>query len=90
MVLPSPMPAPNKRPAKPAPPKQDDSPSLGKRSAPDDDDIESSQPAKKIARSLPNGPATPSKRRKLEEDGLVLLEEQNEKVDDDDAVIVLD
>ncbi|KZV61476.1 hypothetical protein PENSPDRAFT_643315 [Peniophora sp. CONT] len=91
MLLPSIMPSPAKRPAKPAPPPPASPAALGKRSAPDDDDIEAAQPAKKVARGsgLPNGPPTPSKRRMLEEDGLVLLE-QGEKVDDDDDVIVLD
>ncbi|VDC03017.1 unnamed protein product, partial [Peniophora sp. CBMAI 1063] len=90
MILPSPMPTPAKRPVKPAPKVEASSAaSLGKRGAPDDD-IESSQPAKKVARGLPSGPATSNKRRPLEEDERVLLEEQNEKVDDDDAVIELD
>ncbi|KAI0036331.1 hypothetical protein K488DRAFT_39149, partial [Vararia minispora EC-137] len=86
-VLPSPMPIPARRPPKPkeptplpaavrTPPRH----SL-KRAAPDDDDVETMQPAKKVAKGTL--PGTPSKRRQLEHDGVVVLDAEGEVVDDD-------
>lgn len=66
-----------------------------KRTAPDDDDIaEIELPVAK--RSRTNGapstalPESPSKKRKLEEDGWVLLNSVNDKIDKDDDVIEID
>lgn len=92
VVLPSPMPAPAKRPAKPMPktPEPASPRTSLKRPAPHDDDFEASQPAKKLARTPTHG--SPSKRRQLEDDGLVILEKQGEAVedDDDDDVIIIE
>lgn len=66
-------------------------PTAVKRSAPDDDD--DVEPAAKRVKTngamwSPSGLiTTPSKKRKLEEDGLILLEDATEKLDDDVIVI---
>ena len=59
-----------------------------KRAAPDDDDEVVEEPPAKRPRtngagsvSLPNVPFSPSKKRKLDEDGILLLETADEKVD---------
>ncbi|KAI0317545.1 hypothetical protein OF83DRAFT_1283338 [Amylostereum chailletii] len=86
MILPSPLPHPAKKPPKPKPvPETPPRVSL-KRSAPDDDEVELAEgPAKRLKTS---GPGSPNKRRKLEADGLVMLEKQDEEMEDD--IIVLD
>ncbi|KAL1712600.1 hypothetical protein EV715DRAFT_259401 [Schizophyllum commune] len=92
--LPSPFPSVPKRarektpvPAKtPTPPRA----SL-KRSAPEDDDVV--EPAAKKVKGA-NGTAvpdaSPSKKRRLEEDGLILLDSAVETLEDDDVIIVDD
>ena len=95
MILPSPMPVPAKRPPKaklesfvPTTPPRTPTRVPLKRGAPEDDNIEERQPAKKLAKGVqPFG--SPSKRKRLEDDGLVILEIEGEVVEDDD-VIVLD
>ena len=74
-----------------------------KRAAPDeaDDDIEISEPPAKraktngtdVASALPASvtvPVTPRKKRKLDEDGILLLESKDERVEDDDEVEVIE
>jgi ubiquitin-like 1-activating enzyme E1 B len=84
-ILPSPLPSPprlEKRPPTPPP-----APSR-KRSAPDDEIAEVEPLAKRVKTST-NGTTTlpviasPSKRRKLEEDGLLMLSSKDDKIDDD-------
>ncbi|KAA1477921.1 hypothetical protein DENSPDRAFT_809164 [Dentipellis sp. KUC8613] len=92
-ILPSPLPKPAKKVKRPPPaPSTPPPPASGslKRSAPVDDDIVEQPPAKRTKTVETNGTAasySPSKKRKLDEDGLVMLE-QDEKMDDD--VIVID
>jgi ubiquitin-like 1-activating enzyme E1 B len=60
-------------------------PSL-KRSAPDDDVIDLEPSSKRIKTNgqlPPNVISSPSKRRRLEEDGLLLLDGANDKLEDD-------
>lgn len=68
------------RPATPPPP------ASKKRAAPDDDDV----PAAKRARTADRLPAdlvfSPSKKKRLEEDGLIMLDTADEKVEDDDII----
>lgn len=81
--------------AKPSTPSPDDeveptTPSR-KRPAAELDDAEG-RPSK---RPKPNGApavnmASPSKKRRLEEDGLLLLETRDEKIDDDPELITID
>jgi ubiquitin-like 1-activating enzyme E1 B len=63
-----------------------------KRTAPDDDDIEVEPLAKRAkingATSLEFG--SPGKKRRLEEDGLVMLDSATDKIDDKDNVIEID
>ncbi|OAX41827.1 hypothetical protein K503DRAFT_790531 [Rhizopogon vinicolor AM-OR11-026] len=84
-ILPSPLPSPprlEKRASAPPP-----APSR-KRSAPDDE-IGEVKPLAKRAKTDTNGTATlpviasPSKRRKLEEDGLLMLSSKDDKIEDD-------
>ncbi|KAJ8592554.1 hypothetical protein M405DRAFT_787349 [Rhizopogon salebrosus TDB-379] len=84
-ILPSPLPSPprlEKRPPTPPP-----APSR-KRSAPDDEIAEVEPLAKRVKTST-NGTTTlpviasPSKRRRLEEDGLLMLSSKDDKIDDD-------
>lgn len=96
-MLPYPLP----RPSRTVKPKE--TPSL-KRAAPDngdeDDIMVEEPPAKKprmspthTASTLPASvavPVTPSKKRKLDEDGILLLESKDEMVEDDDAVEVIE
>lgn len=85
-MLPYPLPLPPKL-GKPA------TPSL-KRSAPDDDgDIEMTEPPNKRARTNGDGPSvavpvSPSKKRKLDEDGILLLETKDEQLDDDAVEVI--
>ncbi|TFK50549.1 hypothetical protein OE88DRAFT_1713030 [Heliocybe sulcata] len=88
LILPSPLPDPPRKvkvtvPPPSTPPK--------KRAAPDDEEVTELEPAMKRLKT--NGTAepnlyTPSKKRRLEDDGLVLLEAPNEKVEDDDIIEV--
>ncbi|KAI0339312.1 hypothetical protein BDW22DRAFT_1409173 [Trametopsis cervina] len=66
-----------------------------KRPAPDDDDIVEQPPAKRARTNgvAPLGPpVSPSKKRKLDEDGILLLDSADEKIEDvnDADVIVID
>ncbi|KAF7967032.1 hypothetical protein HWV62_36023 [Athelia sp. TMB] len=83
-ILPSPLPLPprKERPATPPPPP---APSK-KRAGPDDDEIVEVEPSSK--RTKMNGssaPAlsSPSKKRRLEEDGLILMESAEDRLRDD-------
>jgi len=90
MILPSPLPEPSKR-AKPVVPQASSPPStplrVQKRPAPDG--VDEAQPAKRArtVTSLPNH--SPSASRRLEEDGLVLLD-RNGPVDQDVDIVVID
>jgi hypothetical protein len=82
------MPIPTRRPPKPralTPPR----PSL-KRPAPDDDDVEARQPARKLARGADASAISSSMRHALEEDGIVLLEGDDDNEDDDDEIILVE
>jgi ubiquitin-like 1-activating enzyme E1 B len=98
---PAPAPAPATPPPVPAPSKK--RPASG--TADDDDDgielldgaPDGAPPAKRArtdasapAPTAPAAPESPSKRRRLEEDGLVLLDAPGETVEDDDDVILVD
>lgn len=85
LLLPSSLPRPpyNPRPSTPIPP----APSR-KRSAPDDEVSEvepSAKRAKTNGTSLPEL-GSPSKKRRLEEDGLVMLDSAADKIEDDDVI----
>ncbi|KAI0280185.1 hypothetical protein BGY98DRAFT_965060 [Russula aff. rugulosa BPL654] len=90
MILPSPLPKPAKRPklviSQPSSPPSTPLP-VKKRPAPDD--VDEVQPAKRarIATPLPNH--SPSKSRRLEEDGLILLD-GSRSMDDDIDIVVID
>lgn len=73
----------------PLPPKLVKQPESLKRPAPEEDEI-MEPPAKRVRTNgiLPDVLASPSKKRKLEEDGIVMLETANEALEDD--VIELD
>ncbi|KAJ8516028.1 hypothetical protein ONZ45_g6634 [Pleurotus djamor] len=94
LILPSPPPVPPKKAKPPMVPVTPPRRPL-KRAAPDDDDVEpSSKRTKtevnghaKVGRA-PSPLASPSKRRRLEEDGLVIMEHAEEALDDN--VIELD
>ncbi|PIL27288.1 hypothetical protein GSI_10435 [Ganoderma sinense ZZ0214-1] len=95
-ILPSPLPQPPRkekpRPATPAPPTP---PVSKKRPAPDDDIQELEGPSAKRARvdgveATGALPFTPSKKRRLEEDGLILLDSAEEKIEEDPDVIEID
>ena len=86
-MLPYPLPLPPKLVKAP--------PASLKRSAPDDDgDIEmSDQPPNKRARTNGDAPSvvdpvSPRKKRKLDEDGILLLESKDEKLDDDAVEVI--
>lgn len=89
MILPSPLPEPAKRPKLviSQPPSPSTPVRVQKRSAPDN--VDEVQPAKRarIATPLPNH--SPSRSRRLEEDGLILLD-GNRSMDDDIDVVVID
>ncbi|KZT02787.1 uncharacterized protein LAESUDRAFT_729747 [Laetiporus sulphureus 93-53] len=98
LILPSPLPQPPKK-AKPPPASSTPPRTALKRSAPDDDvvEVESPKRARMDRESTPkrprtNGfvavPFTPSKRRRLEEDGLIIMDSANEKLDDDEVEIL--
>ena len=65
-----------------------------KRAAPDDDgDIEMTEPPSKRVRTNGDGPSvtvpvSPSKKRKLDEDGILLLESKDEKLEDDAVEVI--
>ena len=66
-----------------------------KRPAPDDDIQELDAPSAKRARvdgaeTTVAVPFTPSKKRRLEEDGLILLDSAEEKIEEDPDVIEID
>ncbi|KAH9923897.1 uncharacterized protein B0H18DRAFT_451862 [Fomitopsis serialis] len=88
LVLPSPLPTPPRKPklAMPSTPP----PTGTKRSAPDDDKLEPA--AKRIktngAAPVPPPPFTPSKKKRLEDDGLIMLDTLDEPLEDD--VILVD
>jgi ubiquitin-like 1-activating enzyme E1 B len=80
-VLPCPLPLPPRKARLSTP-----SPATLKRSAPDDDEILEVGPSNKRAKT--NGTTTvditsPSKKRRLDEDGLILMESANDKLEDD-------
>ncbi|GJE92396.1 ubiquitin-activating enzyme E1-like protein [Phanerochaete sordida] len=97
LMLPYPLP----RPPRIVKPKE--TPGL-KRAAPDEDDdddiVIEEPPAKRMrpnpvdaSNALPASvtvPVTPSKKRKLDEDGILLLETKDEVIEDDDAVEVIE
>ncbi|KAG8221773.1 hypothetical protein J3R82DRAFT_2087 [Butyriboletus roseoflavus] len=86
LILPPSLPKPpfNPRPSAPAPAPVPPR----KRSARDDDEAEAEPMAKRVktngASSIEVG--SPSKKRKLEEDGLVMLESATDKIDRDDVI----
>ncbi len=94
-ILPSPLPSPPKKIKMPAtPPSREATPekkSLSKkRAAPDDDDLPSAKRAKTNGdpRSRPDVPFTPKKQRKLDEDGLLMMESLDEEMGDDDVIVI--
>ncbi|KAI0084615.1 hypothetical protein BDY19DRAFT_898178 [Irpex rosettiformis] len=86
LILPDPLPLPPKI-------VKVEEPTAHKRSAPDDEVVEE-PPTKRVrttATSIPLvTPVTPSKKRKLDEDGILLLETANEMVEADADVIEID
>ena len=91
MILPSPLPQPSKK-AKPVIPQPSSPPStplrVQKRPAPDS--VDEAQPTKRArvaATPVPN--YSPSASRRLEEDGLVLLD-RNGPIDEDLDIVVID
>lgn len=81
LILPNPLPQPSRV-------VKAEEPTAQKRSAPDDDDDEIiEEPPTKRARtngtapSAPQPPISPSKKRKLDEDGILLLDSADEKAD---------
>ncbi|KAJ8082447.1 E1 ubiquitin-activating protein uba2 [Marasmius tenuissimus] len=80
-ILPDPLPRPprKEKPSLPPPPSTPPRASL-KRSAPDDSDIVESEPSAK--RMKADVLASPSKKRRLEEDGLVLMDSATDVLDD--------
>lgn len=61
-----------------------------KRTAPDDDvaEVEPSAKRTKINGTSATDIASPSKKRKLEEDGLVLLDGANDRMDQEDVIVI--
>ncbi|CDO73925.1 hypothetical protein BN946_scf185016.g82 [Trametes cinnabarina] len=102
LILPSPLPKPPRRQkprvSTPSPPPPPSTITSKKRAAPDDEIEEVDAPSAKRARkdegagdSVAGGVSfTPSKKRKLEEDGLIMLDTAEEKVEDDPDVIEID
>ncbi|KAI0368576.1 hypothetical protein BV20DRAFT_969185 [Pilatotrama ljubarskyi] len=97
LILPSPLPKPPRREKpRPATPPPAPPPTLAgkKRAAPDDDEIqEVDEPSAKRARTaadLGGVPFTPSKKRRLEEDGLIMLDSAGETIEEDPDVIEID
>ncbi|KAH9896598.1 hypothetical protein C8Q73DRAFT_416350 [Cubamyces lactineus] len=96
LILPSPLPTPPRREkpriATPTPPPPPPVTAGKKRAAPDDDIEEVDAPSAKRARTMGGQtPITPSKKRRLEEDGLIMLDNANETIEEEDPdVIVID
>ncbi|KAL0581299.1 E1 ubiquitin-activating protein uba2 [Marasmius crinis-equi] len=79
-VLPDPLPKPSRKEKPTLPPPSTPPRASLKRSAPDDNDIVELEPsAKRVKADII---ASPSKKRKLEEDGLVLMDSAEDKLDD--------
>lgn len=96
-ILPSPLPKPVRKPKVARRPETITPPLVVanslKRSAPDDDVIEEVGPASKKARTtnggaFPSPLKSPSKKRRLEEEGLIMMDSAQDKLEDD--VIELD
>ena len=89
MILPNPLPKPAKRP-KPVTPRSSTPPStltrIQKRPAPDS--LDGAQPAKR-ARTAPGHNHSSSEFRRLEEDGLILLDGDG-PVDEDIDIVIID
>ena len=87
LILPSTLPVP---PRKPKPVVPSTPPPTGtKRSAPDDDVVEPSAKRQKTNGAAPAPtPFTPSKKKRLEDDGLIMLDNPHEALEDD--VILVD
>ncbi|TBU39389.1 hypothetical protein BD309DRAFT_1012010 [Dichomitus squalens] len=92
LVLPEPLPRPPRkerpRPATPSPP----TPSAAKkRPAPDDIEEIDAPPAKRGRMGADTAsavPFTPSKKRRLEEDGLIILDSAEEKIEEQDPDVI--
>ena len=92
LILPSPLPKPPRkekpRPATPSPP----TPSAAKkRPAPDDIEEIDAPPAKRSragADTSAAAPFTPSKKRRLEEDGLIMLDSAEEQIEEQDPDVI--
>ncbi|KAH9838037.1 uncharacterized protein C8Q71DRAFT_574651 [Rhodofomes roseus] len=88
LILPSPLPTPPPRKPKKAMPSTPP-PTGTKRAAPDDDELEPAAKRQKTNGIAPVPPPfTPSKKRRLEDDGLIMLETLDEPLEDD--VILVD
>jgi ubiquitin-like 1-activating enzyme E1 B len=79
----------------PLPPKVVKAPEISaqKRAAPDDEEVAEEPPVKRARTNgftMSNVLVSPSKKRKLDEDGILLLEAPNEKVDVNIDVIEID
>ena len=87
LILQSTLPVP---PRKPKPVAPSTPPQKGtKRSAPDDDDVEPLAKRQKTNGAAPLPPPfTPSKKKRLEDDGLIMLDNPDETLEDD--VILVD
>ncbi|KAG7095068.1 hypothetical protein E1B28_005858 [Marasmius oreades] len=81
LILPDPLPRPPRKAKTSLPPPSTPPRASLKRSAPDDSDIVGVEPNAK--RMKADVVASPTKRRRLEEDGLVLLENEKDALDDD-------
>jgi hypothetical protein len=90
MILPSPLPKPAKRPklviSQPSSPP---STPLRVQKRPAPDNVDEVQPAKRARITTPLPNHSPSKSRRLEEDGLILLD-GNRSMDDDIDIVVID
>ncbi|KAI0718410.1 hypothetical protein C8T65DRAFT_638983 [Cerioporus squamosus] len=91
LILPSPLPKPPKK-VKPRAPTPSTPVSSKKRPAPDDVE-EIDAPAAKRSKTVADAgavPFTPSKKRRLDEDGLIMLDNAEEKIEEDSDVIEID
>ncbi|ESK91584.1 hypothetical protein Moror_2502 [Moniliophthora roreri MCA 2997] len=83
-ILPNPLLQPTRK-VKPAPPSPSTPPRASlKRSAPDDSDTTDAEPSAK--RRKAEELSSPSKRRRLEEDGLVMMDSANDKLEDENVI----
>ncbi|KZP05062.1 hypothetical protein FIBSPDRAFT_967619 [Athelia psychrophila] len=87
-ILPSPLPLPPRKERRATPPPPCDPATSKKRNAPDDDEIIEVEPSSKRAKTNGNGPSapaltSPSKKRRLEEDGLLLMDSITDQLRDD-------